>query len=175
MITREQAFAAYLQLEGPRTLERLRQNLIDDGADAPSLHWFQKWCGKDRWRDRAKEHDRQVELRTSEMIVSAKAETRIELSEQAEKAAAVGFVALAEILATWRPTKAEDIERMAAIPLTALGGRLAGLVGAGRSGHSSLFALPPCRRTMGCHETNSSGANLVRRSAHNGLRRANSC
>ncbi len=115
MITREQAFAAYLQLEGPRTLERLRQNLIDDGADAPSLHWFQKWCGKDRWRDRAKEHDRQVELRTPEMIVSAKAETRIELSEQAEKAAAVGFVALAEILATWRPTKAEDIERMAAI------------------------------------------------------------
>ncbi len=115
MITCERAFAAYLQLEGPRTLERLRQNLIDDGADAPSLHWFQKWCGKDRWRDRAKEHDRQVELRTSEMIVSAKAETRVELSEQAEKAAAVGFVALAEILETWRPTKGADIERMAAI------------------------------------------------------------
>ena len=115
MLSPEQGLTAYLQLEGPRTLEGLRQKLIDDGADPPSLHWFQKWCGKDRWRDRAKEHDIQVELRTSEMIVSAKAATRVELSEQAEKAAAVGFVALAEILETWRPTKGEDIERMAAI------------------------------------------------------------
>ncbi len=115
MMTHEQAFAAYLQLEGPRTLEKLRQRLSEDGVEVPTLRWLQKWSAKDKWRDRAAEHDRQVELRTSEMIVSAKAETRVELSEQAEKAAAVGFVALAEILATWRPTKAEDIERMAAI------------------------------------------------------------
>ena len=115
MMTPEQGFTAYLQLEGPRTLERLRQKLIDDGADPPTLHWFQKWSAKDKWRDRAKEHDRQVELRASEKIVEAKAETRVELSELAEEAAAVGFAGLAEILSTWRPTKGEDIERMAAI------------------------------------------------------------
>ncbi len=115
MMTPEQGLTAYLQLEGPRTLETLRQKLIDDGADPPSLHWFQKWSAKDKWRDRAKEHDRQVELRASEKIVEAKAETRVELSELAEEAAAVGFAGLAEILSTWRPTKGEDIERMAAI------------------------------------------------------------
>ena len=48
MMTHEQAFAAYLQLEGPRTLETLRQKLIDDGADPPTLHWFQKWGAKSR-------------------------------------------------------------------------------------------------------------------------------
>ena len=115
MLSPEQGFTAYLQLEGPRTLERLRQKLIDDGTDPPSLHWFQKWSAKDKWRDRAREHDRQVELKTSEMIVEAKAETRVELSELAEEAAARGFAGLAEILETWRPTKGEDIERMAAI------------------------------------------------------------
>ncbi len=77
MLSPEQGFTAYLQLEGPRTLERLRQKLIDDGTDPPSLHWFQKWSAKDKWRDRAREHDRQVELKTSEMIVEAKAETRV--------------------------------------------------------------------------------------------------
>ncbi len=115
MMTPEQGLTAYLQLEGPRTLETLRQKLIDDGADPPTLHWFQKWSAKDKWRDRAKEHDRQVELRASEKIVEAKAETRVKLSELAEEAAAEGFAGLAEILATWRPTKGEDIERMAAI------------------------------------------------------------
>ncbi len=44
-----------------------------------------------------------------------KAATRVELSELAEEAAAKGFAGLAEILETWRPTKGEDIERMAAI------------------------------------------------------------
>lgn len=115
MLSPDHAYTIYLQLEAPRTLEKLRQKLSEDGVEVPTLRWCQKWCAKDRWRDRAKEHDRQVELRTSEMIVSAKAETRVELSEQAEKAAAVGFVALAEILATWKPTEGEDIERMAAI------------------------------------------------------------
>ncbi len=37
------------------------------------------------------------------------------MKDLAEEAAAVGFAGLAEILATWRPTKGEDIERMAAI------------------------------------------------------------
>ncbi len=53
--------------------------------------------------------------RVDHAVVEAKAETRVELSELAEKAAAVGFAGLAEILETWRPTKGEDIERMAAI------------------------------------------------------------
>ncbi len=115
MLSPEQAYAAYLQLDGPRTLEKLRQRLSEDGVEVPTLRWCQKWCARDKWRDRAAEHDRQVELRASEKIVEAKAETRVKLSELAEEAAAKGFAGLAEILETWRPTKGEDIERMAAI------------------------------------------------------------
>jgi hypothetical protein len=115
MLSPDQAYTIYLQLEAPRTLEKLRLKLAEDGAEVPTLRWLQKWCAKDRWRDRAAEHDRQVELRASEKIVEAKAETRVALSELAEEAAAKGFAGLAEILETWRPTKGEDIERMAAI------------------------------------------------------------
>ncbi len=79
MLSPEQAYAAYLQLDGPRTLEGLRQKLAEDGEEVPTLRWCQKWSARDKWRDRAKEHDRQVELKTSEMIVEAKAETRVEL------------------------------------------------------------------------------------------------
>ncbi len=141
MMTPDQAYTAYLQLEGPRTLEGLRQKLIDDGADPPTLHWFQKWSAKDKWRDRAKEHDRQVELKTSEMIVEAKAETRVELSELAEEAAAVGFAGLAQVLAAWRPTKGDDIERMAAIT-TALASSSSALKAEGLRGAMPLLEGP---------------------------------
>ncbi len=118
MITREQAFAAYLQLEGPRTLERLRQNLIDEGVDPPSLHWFQKWCGKDRWRDRAKEHDRQVELRTSEKIVEAKAETRVELYEASERAALAAFECVGKLLDGYTPQDVSEAEKITAMGIS---------------------------------------------------------
>ncbi len=48
MMTPEQGFTAYLQLDGPRTLDGLRQKLMDNGADPPTLHWFQKWGAKSR-------------------------------------------------------------------------------------------------------------------------------
>ncbi len=87
MMTPDQAYTAYLQLEGSRTLEGLRQSLIDDGANPPTLHWFQKWCAKDRWRDRAKEHDIQVELKTSEMVADAKAQERVSAATKFDQAA----------------------------------------------------------------------------------------
>ena len=96
MMTPEQGLTAYLQLEGPRTLEGLRQKLIDDDIDPPSLHWFQKWSAKDKWRDRAKEHDRQVELRTSEKIVEAVATKRAEFGVAIEEAGTAACERLAE-------------------------------------------------------------------------------
>ncbi len=87
MMTPEQGLTAYLQLEGPRTLEGLRQKLIDDGTDPPTLHWFQKWSAKDKWRDRAKEHDIQVELRASEISVEAKAQDRVSAATKFDQAA----------------------------------------------------------------------------------------
>ncbi len=112
MMTHEQAFAAYLQLEGPRTLETLRQKLIDDGADPPSLHWFQKWSAKDKWRDRAKEHDRQVELKTSEMSADAKAQDRVSAAVKFDQAAIAAVDIVIAGLENLQVTSPEDADRI---------------------------------------------------------------
>ncbi len=109
MLSPEQAYAAYLQLEGPRTLEKLRQKLSEDGVEVPTLRWCQKWCARDKWRDRAKEHDRQVELRTSEKIVEAKAERRLELHEEYENA---GVATVRKIGAVIDQIEIEDIGQL---------------------------------------------------------------
>jgi hypothetical protein len=112
MMTPDQAYAAYLQLEGPRTLEGLRQKLNDDGADPPTLHWFQKWSAKDKWRDRAKEHDRQVELRTSEMSVDLKAQERVSAAVKFDQAAIAAVDLVIVGLKELKVTSAEDADRI---------------------------------------------------------------
>ncbi len=112
MMTPEQAFAAYLQLEGQRTLEGLRQKLIDDGTDPPTLHWFQKWSAKDKWRDRAKEHDIQVELRTSEISVEAKAQDRVSAAAKFDQAAIAAVDLVIAGLETLQVTSPEDADRI---------------------------------------------------------------
>ncbi len=112
MMTPEQGFTAYLQLEGPRTLERLRQKLIDDGADPPTLHWFQKWCGKDRWRDRAKEHDRLVAARASEISVEAEAQDRVSAATKFDQAASAALDLVIAGLEKLEVTSPEDADRI---------------------------------------------------------------
>ncbi len=112
MMTPDQAYTAYLQLEGPRTLETLRQKLIDDGADPPSLHWFQKWSAKDKWRDRAKEHDIQVELRTSEISVEAKAQDRVSAATKFDQAASAALDLVIAGLEKLEVTSPEDADRI---------------------------------------------------------------
>ncbi len=112
MMTPEQAFAAYLQIEGQRTVEGLRQKLIDDGADPPTLHWFQKWSAKDKWRDRAKEHDIQVELRTSEISVEAKAQDRVSAATKFDQAAIAAVDLVIAGLEKLEVTSPEDADRI---------------------------------------------------------------
>ncbi len=112
MITPEQGFTAYLQLEGPRTLETLRQKLIDDGTDPPTLHWFQKWSAKDKWRDRAKEHDIQVELRTSEISVEAKAQDRVSAAAKFDQAAIAAVDLVIAGLEKLEVSSPEDADRI---------------------------------------------------------------
>ena len=142
MMTPEQGLTAYLQLEGPRTLEGLRQKLIDDGADPPSLHWFQKWCARDKWRDRAKEHDRQVELRASEKIVEAKAETRVELYEASERAALAAFECVGKLLDGYAPQDVGEAEKITAMGISmaeaTVGLKREGLPGGGVAGYPML-------------------------------------
>ena len=112
MMTPDQAYTAYLQFEGSRTLEGLRQKLIDDGADPPSLHWFQKWSAKDKWRDRAKEHDIQVELRTSEISVEAKALERVSAATKFDQAAIAAVDLVIAGLKKLEVTSPEDADRI---------------------------------------------------------------
>ncbi len=112
MMTPDQAFAAYLQLEGPRTLETLRQKLIDDGADPPSLHWFQKWSATDKWRDRAKEYDRQVELKTSEKCADAKAQDRVSAAAKFDQAAIAAVDLVIAGLEKLEVSSPEDADRI---------------------------------------------------------------
>ncbi len=112
MMTHEQAFAAYLQLEGPRTLEKLRQKFAEDGVEVPTLRWCQKWCAKDKWRDRAKEHDRQVELRTSEMSVETKAQDRVSAATKFDQAAIAAVDLVIAGLEKLQVTSPEDADRI---------------------------------------------------------------
>ena len=114
MITREQAYAAYLTLGDGRTIKGLRDKLEEDGVDPPTYGTLRNWAANGHWRQRVQEHEAGVVVAVDD-IIEQRAETRVKLSELAEEAAAKGFAGLAEILATWRPTKGEDIERMAAI------------------------------------------------------------
>ncbi len=114
MITREQAYAAYLTLGDGRTIKGLRDKLEEDGVDPPTYGTLRNWAANGHWRQRVQEHEAGVVVAVDD-IIEQRAETRVKLSELAEEAAAMGFAGLAVILSTWRPTKGEDIERMAAI------------------------------------------------------------
>ncbi len=119
MMTPDQGFTAYLQLEGSRTLEGLRQKLAEDGVEVPTLRWCQKWCAKDRWRDRAKEHDRQVELRTSEISVDAKAQERVSAATKFDQAAIAALDLVIAELEKLQVTSPEDADRIMKIACAA--------------------------------------------------------
>ncbi len=87
MITREQAYAAYLAMGDRRSLKGLRDQLAEDGVDPPAYSTLRTWSSAGQWRQRAAEHDSGVVV-TVEHIMEQKAATRVELSELAEKAAA---------------------------------------------------------------------------------------
>ncbi len=140
MITREQAYAAYLSLGDDRTVMRLHDKLAEDGVDPPAPTTLRSWCAQGKWRQRAQDAEGSI-VATVDHIIEQRAETRVKLSELAEEAAAKGFAGLAEILATWRPTKGEDIERMAAIT-TALANSSSALKQDGLRGAMPLLEGP---------------------------------
>ncbi len=142
MLSPDQVYTIYLQLEAPRTLEKLRLKLAEDGAEVPTLRWLQKWCAKDRWRDRAAEHDRQVELRASEKIVEAKAETRVELYEASERAALAAFECVGKLLADYTPADVGEATQITAIGISmaeaTAGLKREGLPAAGLAGYPMI-------------------------------------
>ena len=89
MITRAQAYAAYVAMgdSDERNVKGLRDKLVEEGVDAPTYGTLRHWSAAGQWKQRAIEHDSGIVI-TVDHIMEQKAETRVELSELAEKAAA---------------------------------------------------------------------------------------
>ena len=94
MITREQAYAAYLALPTKgRKLKALYAKLAGDGVDPPAISTMANWCAEGKWRQRVKDAESGIVARVEE-IVEAKAKTRVKLYEIAEESALAGFASL---------------------------------------------------------------------------------
>ncbi len=112
MITRDQAYAAYLALGDGRTIKDLREKLIDDGVQAPTYGTLRQWAAAGQWRQRAVEHDSAVVV-TVDNIIAQKAKTRVALHEAAENAALEGFACVKRELPNIKIRNAKDAKIMA--------------------------------------------------------------
>ena len=120
MITREQAYAAYLAMGDRRSLKGLRDQLAEDGVDPPAYSTLRTWSSAGQWRQRACEHESGV-VNTVEHIIEQKAETRVKLSEVAEDAAAEAFKCVRRALEDYTPETGEDMHRLAMIAIALAG------------------------------------------------------
>ena len=59
-VTEPEARAAYLAMEGRRSVDRLHERFTETARETPSLRTFKAWCAKHKWRDIAAEHDEHV-------------------------------------------------------------------------------------------------------------------
>ncbi len=116
MITRAQAYAAYLAMGDRRSLKGLRDKLLEDGVDPPAYGTLRTWSSAGQWRQRACEHESGVVV-TVDQIIEAKAETRVELHEAAENAAAAAFKCVRRALEDYTPKTGEDMHRLAMIAI----------------------------------------------------------
>ncbi len=116
MITREQAYAAYLAMGDRRSLKGLRDKLLEDGVDPPAYGTLRTWSSAGQWRQRACEHESGVVV-TVGQIIESKAETRVKLSEVAEDAAAAAFKCVRRALEDYTPETVEDMHRLAMIAI----------------------------------------------------------
>ena len=112
MITRDQAYAAYLALGDGRTIKDLREKLIDDGVQAPTYGTLRQWAAAGQWRQRAVEHASAVAV-TVDDIREQKAATRVSLANAAEDAAFEGFACVKRALAECKIRNAKDAKVMA--------------------------------------------------------------
>ena len=117
MITRDQAYAAYLALGDGRTIKDLREKLIDDGVQAPTYGTLRQWAAAGQWRQRAVEHDSAVVV-TVDNIIQQKAQTRVTLHQAAEKAALEGFTSLKRELPNVKIRNAKDAKIMAELTVS---------------------------------------------------------
>ncbi len=80
-ICADEALASFLALGQSRTLPRLRERYCAvTGVIPPALSSLKRWSAKDKWTDRAREHDLAVQAATSKKAIEAEADQRVEIS-----------------------------------------------------------------------------------------------
>ncbi len=67
-VTEREARAAYIAIEGRRSIRGLHQKFVKEGKKTPSLRTMQKWSMKHQWVRLAREHDEKVATRVAEKI-----------------------------------------------------------------------------------------------------------
>ncbi len=78
-VTEREARAAYIKMEGRRSIRGLHQRFVKEGKKTPSLRTMLKWSMKHQWVRLAREHDEKVATRVAEKIAetaTAQAVTR---------------------------------------------------------------------------------------------------
>ncbi len=70
-VTEPEARAAYIAMNGRRSILAVRKRFVKERKKTPSLRTFQTWCGKHRWVALALEHDDKVVAATTAKIAKA--------------------------------------------------------------------------------------------------------
>ncbi len=112
MLTPDQALSVYVSMDGPRSLPKLRAQLADKGLNVPSLGWFKKWSSRDEWVSRAREHDRLVAARASEISVEAEAQDRVSAAAKFDQAAIAAVDLVIAGLEKLEVSSPEDADRI---------------------------------------------------------------
>jgi hypothetical protein len=118
-MTPDEAFAVYASMSGPRSLTKLRQQLTDEGLEAPSLSWLKKWSSRNEWVSRAREHDRLVAARASEISVESEAQDRVSAATKFDQAAIAAVDLVIAGLEKLEVSSPEDADRIMKIACAA--------------------------------------------------------
>jgi hypothetical protein len=70
-VTEREARAAYIKMEGRRSVAAVRKRLGKGGRKTPSRTTFEKWCTQNQWVRLAREHDEKVATAAADKIAEA--------------------------------------------------------------------------------------------------------
>lgn len=107
------AFARYLALGEGRTLERLRNAMLEDGKYAvPALSRFKEWSRQHGWVARGREHDAQVAAAAAARSIETEADSRVQLAGKLRRFSTEGIDKALAMLAEVKKATVGEIETL---------------------------------------------------------------
>ncbi len=143
-VTEPEARAAYIKMEGRRSIRGLHQRFVKEGKKTPSLRTMQKWSMKHQWVRLAREHDEKVASGAAERIADAATAGVVTRAAQFDTLATPQLgEARDELLeAAQRLQRALDVNRRVIDGAMAAGDQLIRML-AGGSERAPLYAADP--------------------------------